>query len=38
MGDKPTELDCTMFGLIAQMLWNMPESPYEQLLDGNNFT
>lgn len=34
MGDKPTEVDCSMFGMIAQMVWNMPDSPFEQLLDG----
>jgi len=34
MGDKPTEVDCSMFGMIAQMVWNLPDSPFEQLLDG----
>ncbi len=34
MGDKATEVDCSMFGMIAQMVWNMPDSPFEQLLDG----
>lgn len=34
MGDKPTEVDCSMFGMIAQVLWNMPDSPFEQLLEG----
>jgi len=34
MGDKPTEVDCSMFGMIAQILWNMPDSPFEQMLDG----
>jgi len=34
MGDKPTEVDCSMFGMIAQMVWNMPDSPFEKLLNG----
>lgn len=38
MGDKPTEVDCSMFGMIAQMVWNMPESPFEQLLEGKMTT
>ena len=35
MGDKPTEVDCAMFGMLSQFLWNTPGSPFEQLLQGN---
>ncbi len=34
MGDKATEVDCAMFGMLSQFLWNMPGSPFEQLLQG----
>ena len=34
MGDKPCEADCSVFGMLSQFLWNMPGSPYEQLLHG----
>ena len=33
-GDKATEVDCAMFGMLAQLLWNCPGSPFEQLLHG----
>lgn len=33
-GDKVTELDCAMFGMLAQLLWNCPGSPFEQLMNG----
>lgn len=35
MGDKATEVDCAMFGMLSQFLWNCPGSPFEQLLNGN---
>lgn len=35
-GETPTELDCAMFGSLAQVLWNMPSSPYESLFEGRN--
>ena len=34
MGDKPTEVDCTMFGYMCQVIWNMPGSPFEALVNG----
>ena len=34
MGDKATEVDCAMFGILSQCLWNTPGSPFEQLLQG----
>lgn len=33
MGEEPIELDCAMFGMLAQLVWNMPGSPFERLLD-----
>lgn len=33
MGDKSTELDCALFGMLAQCVWNMPGSPMEQLIN-----
>ncbi|CAL4074119.1 unnamed protein product [Meganyctiphanes norvegica] len=33
LGDEPSEVDCTMFGFMAQILWNYPGSPYEKLLN-----
>lgn len=32
MGDRPIEVDCAMFGILAQIVWNSPDSPYEPLL------
>jgi len=29
-GDKATELDCTAFAMLSQMLWNMEGSPYQK--------
>jgi len=35
MGDKPTEVDCAMFGMIAQILWNAtPSDPFNQIING----
>ncbi len=34
MGDKAIEVDCAMFGMLSQLLWNSPGSPFEQLLHG----
>lgn len=37
MGDKPVEVDCAMFGMLAQIVWNSPGSPYnEPLVQGEN--
>ena len=34
MGDEPIEVDCAIFGMLAQVLWNTPRSPFEQVLNG----
>jgi len=31
-GDKTTEVDCTMFGVLAQFLWNSSSGPLEKVL------
>ncbi|EFX87090.1 hypothetical protein DAPPUDRAFT_192692 [Daphnia pulex] len=33
-GDKPTEMDCAMFGCLAQLVWSMQGSPYEEQMKG----
>lgn len=35
MGQKATEVDCAVFGMLAQILWNSPDSPYKHLLESN---
>lgn len=35
MGDQPVEVDCAMFGMLAQIVWNSPGCPYEPLFIGN---
>lgn len=34
MGDEPSEVDCTVFGFLAQLKWHYPGSPYEAMLEG----
>ena len=34
MGDQPVEVDCAIFGLLAQIVWNSRGSPYEPLVNG----
>lgn len=34
LGDEPSEVDCSVFGMLAQLLWCSPDSPYEQLING----
>lgn len=34
MGDKPTEMDCSLFGMLSMVVWAMPDSSYEQLVNG----
>nr|CAH0109212.1 unnamed protein product [Daphnia galeata] len=34
MGEKPTEMDCSMFGILAQVVWAMPGSPFESHMNG----
>ena len=36
MGDKPTEVDCALFGMLAMVVWSSPGSFYEQLVNGNS--
>ncbi|KAK7069366.1 hypothetical protein SK128_002949, partial [Halocaridina rubra] len=33
MGAAPTEVDCAIFGTLAQIQWNSPGSPYLQMFD-----
>ena len=35
-GEKPTEMDCSLFGMLAMVVWAMPDSSYEQLVHGIN--
>lgn len=32
-GKNPTELDCTAFAMLSQMLWTMKGSPFEKLIN-----
>ncbi|KAK3851649.1 hypothetical protein Pcinc_041719 [Petrolisthes cinctipes] len=32
MGDQPSEVDCSAFGILAQVVWNSPNSPYLNML------
>jgi len=34
LGDEPCEDDCAIFGMLAQCIWGLPHSPYEQLSNG----
>lgn len=34
MGDEPCEVDCAIFGMLAQILWSMPGSPHNVLMHG----
>ncbi|XP_047484501.1 failed axon connections homolog isoform X2 [Penaeus chinensis] len=33
MGDKPTEVDCSAFGMLAQVVWCSPNSGYLRMLE-----
>ncbi|XP_042863715.1 failed axon connections homolog [Penaeus japonicus] len=33
MGDKPTEVDCSAFGMLVQILWCSPNSVYQKMLE-----
>ncbi|KAK8754398.1 hypothetical protein OTU49_016061 [Cherax quadricarinatus] len=33
MGDNPTELDCSVFGMLSQIVWNSPNSPYIRMFN-----
>ncbi|KAK7082016.1 hypothetical protein SK128_002001 [Halocaridina rubra] len=35
MGDKPTEVDCAIFGALAQIQWNSPGSPYLKMIESD---
>ncbi|XP_037799430.1 failed axon connections homolog [Penaeus monodon] len=32
-GDRPAEVDCALFGFLAQVVWNSAGSPYLQMLE-----
>ena len=34
MGDKPTEVDCAIFGMLAFIYWLLPHSPLEKYMKG----
>ena len=36
MGDKPTEVDCALFGMLTQVVWSMPDPSYSELITGKN--
>jgi glutathione S-transferase len=35
LGDKPCLNDCSIFGHLLQFVLGLPNSPYEQLIEGN---
>lgn len=36
MGDEPTEVDCSLFAMLAMVVWTMPgDGYYQQLLNGD---
>jgi len=37
-GDEMCEDDCAIFGFLTQVVWGLPESPYETLANGNDDT
>lgn len=34
MGPEPSEVDCSMFGMLVMILWNMPDSKHEKYAKG----
>ena len=36
MGDVPVEEDCGVFGMLVQVVWNAPGSPFERVLNGGH--
>lgn len=35
MGDKPTEVDCAIFGFLCQLMWASAGSPYVRMLEND---
>ncbi|KAK7082017.1 hypothetical protein SK128_002002 [Halocaridina rubra] len=35
MGEKPTEVDCAIFGMLSQIQWNSAGSPYLHMLESD---
>ncbi|CAL4135278.1 unnamed protein product [Meganyctiphanes norvegica] len=33
MGSEPCEVDCAIFGMMAQIVWNSPGSPYLRMIE-----
>lgn len=33
-GEQPSEVDCAVFGMIAQIYWHMPGSKHQVYLKG----
>ena len=36
-GDKACEFDCTIFAMVAQLIWQMPGSPIKAYIEGKFF-
>ena len=34
-GDNACEFDCTIFAIVAQLIWQMPGSPIKAYIEGN---
>lgn len=34
LGEQPTEIDCAVFGVMAQFVYCAPGSPYEKIIRG----
>lgn len=34
LGNVPTEIDCAVFGVMAQFVYCAPGSPYEKVING----
>ncbi|KAK6178361.1 hypothetical protein SNE40_013157 [Patella caerulea] len=37
LGDKPHEVDCALFGMLAQIIYHMPGSPHEKLIKEKHY-
>lgn len=38
MGDKPTEVDCAVFGFLCQLIWASAGSPYVRMLESKCYS
>lgn len=37
LGEEPTEIDCTIFGVMSQFVYCSPGSPFEKIINGEIF-